>query len=132
MNYYNPYFGAMPYTPTLGAVSNTSASKGLLGKLFGGGKLSTFINGTQKTLNIINQAIPIVKQVTPVMKNVKTMFKVMNEFKRVDNTASIQNNKANSNIINNTVNNTTAPNSEIQEPQTDVNVGNNNGPTFFL
>ena len=131
MNYYNPYFGGMSYAPTLGAVSNASASKGLLGKLFGGGKLSAFINGTQKTLNIINQAIPIVKQVTPVMKNAKTMFKVMNEFKRVDNTVPTQNSKNNSST-DNTVNNTKVSNSEIQEPQIDINVGSNNGPTFFL
>ena len=40
---------------------------------------------TQKTLNVVNQAIPIIKQAKPVINNVKTMFRIMNEFKKVDN-----------------------------------------------
>ena len=42
------------------------------------------INNTQKTLNIVNQAIPVIKQVKPVIGNAKTMFKVLNEFKKND------------------------------------------------
>ena len=38
----------------------------------------------QKTLGIVNQAIPMVKQVSPILNNAKTMFKIMNEFKKVD------------------------------------------------
>lgn len=77
MNFYNPYF--MPYTvPQV-------ASRGLFSRLFGGGiSFSSILNGTQRTLNIINQAIPVVKQVSPMLKNAKTMFNVMNEFRKVD------------------------------------------------
>ena len=46
------------------------------------------MNGTQRTLSIINQTIPTIKQITPVVKNAKTMFKVMNEFKKVDTPTS--------------------------------------------
>ena len=127
MNYYNPYFGASPYTPTLGNIAGGTSSGGLLKRIFGGGKISSFINGTQKTLNIINQAIPIVKQVSPVMKNAKTMFKVMNEFKRVDAPSSKSSNNINSNVSNN-VNNT-----KIESIEEISNItSNNNGPTFFL
>ena len=129
MNYYNPYFGGMTYTPALGAGTNVS-SRGLLGSLFGGGKLSTFINGTQKTLNIINQAIPIVKQVSPVMKNAKTMFKVMNEFKRVDNISNNTNQTIKEAAVNNSNNNNMTSSSNVEDDMPNNNINNN--PTFFL
>lgn len=37
----------------------------------------SLLSNTQKTLGIINQAIPIVYQVKPIMNNAKTMFRVM-------------------------------------------------------
>jgi len=127
MNYYNPYFGGMPYTPSFGVASNISTSKGLLSSLFGGGKISSFINGTQKTLGLINQAIPLVKQVSPVVKNAKTMFKVMNEFKRIDKPITNQNITTNpSNIVD--TNNSDIVNNE----NNDTSNNNGNGPTFFL
>lgn len=54
---------------------------GLLGK---GLSLTKSINwtalldGTQKTLGVINQAIPIVYQVKPILGNAKTLFKIAN------------------------------------------------------
>ncbi len=36
-----------------------------------------FLNNAQKTLGIINQAIPIAYQIKPIMNNAKTMFRVM-------------------------------------------------------
>lgn len=39
------------------------------------------LGNTQKTLGIINQAIPIVYQVKPIMNNARTMFKVMGAVK---------------------------------------------------
>ena len=72
MNYYNPYIYSIPTT--------AASTGGILSKL----TFSSFINGTSKTLNLINQAIPVVKQISPMFKNMKTMFKVMNEFKKTD------------------------------------------------
>ena len=46
---------------------------------------SNFLSNTQKTLNIVNQAIPIVYQVRPIFKNAKTMFRVAKEFSRPNN-----------------------------------------------
>ncbi|MBR6949895.1 MAG: hypothetical protein IKH54_06920 [Bacilli bacterium] len=37
---------------------------------------SNILDGTQKTLGVINQAIPIVYQVKPVVSNVRSMFKI--------------------------------------------------------
>lgn len=125
MNYYNPYFGAIPYTSMVNTTSNITNSRGLLGGLFSGGKISSFINGTQKTLNIINQAIPIVKQVSPVMKNAKTMFKVMNEFKRIN--PPIESSKVHTG---NTDIKSVSNVESIEDAS--INVVNNNQPTFFL
>lgn len=41
-------------------------------------KWGTILDGTSKTLNVINQAIPVVYQVKPIIDNAKTMFKVAN------------------------------------------------------
>ncbi|HIR48550.1 MAG TPA: hypothetical protein IAB35_01055 [Candidatus Faecimonas gallistercoris] len=39
-------------------------------------KWSSLLEGTQKTLGVINQAIPIVYQIKPIMNNAKTIFKI--------------------------------------------------------
>lgn len=36
------------------------------------------LDGTQKTLGVINQAIPIVYQVKPIVSNLGTIFKISN------------------------------------------------------
>lgn len=107
MNYYNPYYyipmAGMARPSLFGAIRN-----GLRGINFSG-----ILNGTQRTLSIVNQAIPIVKQVTPVMRNAKTMFRVMNEFKKTD--VPKQNNCSNATM-----------NNEKMDEEYDV------GPTFFV
>lgn len=45
------------------------------------------LDGTQKTLGVINQAIPIVYQVRPILSNAKTMFKIADEVKSNDSLA---------------------------------------------
>lgn len=37
---------------------------------------SSFIEGTGKTLGVINQAIPVVYQLKPIMENAKTVFRI--------------------------------------------------------
>lgn len=44
-------------------------------------KWSSFLDGTQKTLSIINQTIPIIYQIKPIYQNAKAAFKVVNAFK---------------------------------------------------
>ena len=82
MYYYNPYFSFAPM------VQRGSIFKNLFANI----NFSSILNGTQKTLNIINQAIPVVKQVSPILKNGKTMFKLMSEFNKPDNGEKIVNN----------------------------------------
>lgn len=114
MNYY-PYFNSMPYIPT-----TTVAKPGLFKSLFGSVNLSSIINGTQKTLNLVNQTIPLIKQAGPVINNAKTMFRVMNEFKKSDTTVPLKENVEKNNIVsNNVIKNTESVNYS------------NNGPVFF-
>lgn len=72
MYYYNPYY------------SYLLPKQGLFSKIVGGINFGSILSGTQKTLNIINQAIPVIKEVKPIVNNAKTMFSVMNEFRKVD------------------------------------------------
>ncbi|MDD2489756.1 MAG: hypothetical protein PHY26_00665 [Bacilli bacterium] len=46
------------------------------------------LNNTQKTLNIVNQAIPIFYQMKPVWNNAKTLMRVFSEFNNVNKTTS--------------------------------------------
>lgn len=102
MNYYNPFFYGSPYiTPT--------PSRGVFTRIFKDVNLSSIINGTQKTLNIINQTLPLIRQASPVINNAKTMFKLMNEFKKTDEEVTQNKNEEVDTVINNT-----------------------NNPTFFL
>ena len=106
MNYYNPYFSTFPYM-------NTIQKTGIFSRIFGNNiNLGSILTGTQKTLNIVNQAIPIIKQAGPVFNNAKTMFKVMNEFKKVETPIS----------------------ESVNETNNEVNlieIKNENTPTFF-
>ena len=110
MNYYNPYMYSMPVSGM-----NMLPRAGLFSRLFNGINFSSILNGTQRTLNIVNQTIPLVRQAQPLFKNAKTMFKVMNEFKKVDTPSNVSTeaNKS-SNVI------------ENSNYQSDV------GPTFFM
>lgn len=143
MNYYNPYYSMMPY----GNMLASAASKpGLFSSLLGGVKgmnWGSIITNTQRTLGIVNQAIPVIKQVTPIAKNAKTMFRVMNEFKKSDepvpsnkninnqnaysNNTSINqdtNSRQNVNTTNNSMTSTNTP--------SELTFSNNNEPTFFI
>lgn len=113
MNFY-PYYN-FPYT------SFSQVPKvGGLKSLFGGIKWSSILSGTQKTLNVINQAIPIIKQAGPVINNAKTMFRVMNEFNKVD---LPQNNTSKNNVVVET---------DINKEKIEkIEKVENNGPVFF-
>jgi len=70
-------------------------------------KLSTILDGTQKTLSIINQAIPIIYQIKPIYQNVKTAFKVVNAFK-------------------------SDTNKKEEKKENTISVSSNNGPVYFI
>lgn len=108
MNYFNPYFNYSLPSPRPSIFSFLKGARGI--------NLSTILNGTQRTLGIINQAIPVIKQMQPMVRNAKTMFKVMNEFKKVDTPK-----QRNTNI-----------NNDIKENNIEEINYNENGPTFFI
>lgn len=76
------------------------------------------LSNTQKTLNIVNQAIPIVYQVKPIFNNAKTMLKVASAFANSDN------NNTNTNIQNNNE-------SKIEEIENNDTYSSNQ-PSFFI
>ncbi len=73
--YNNPFFYGGP-----GALARRGLFQSLRGINWG-----NFLSNTQKTLGVINQAIPIVYQVKPIMRNAKTMFKIADTLRRPDN-----------------------------------------------
>ncbi len=105
--YYNNFF---PYQNGL------QASGGLLKRGLGLASLRSInwtnvLNNTQKTWNVINQAIPVYYQVKPIWGNAKTMFRMINALKDDNNNSNLK----------------TQPTSNIQEKNTDTS-----GPVFFL
>ena len=90
MNYYNPYFYAIP----------NMQKPGLFSRLFNGISFGNILSGTERALNLANQAIPLIKQVKPIIHNTKTMFKIMNEFKKTNaKTVTLQNNQTGPNFF---------------------------------
>lgn len=66
---------------------------------------NSILNNTQRTLGIINQAIPIVYQVRPLINNARTLFRVAsaindNDEDETDNNISNENSYNNSNLYN--------------------------------
>ena len=124
MNYYFPY-NMMGY-PLLNAAPR-AAGAGLFSRIFRNGiNWGGILNGTQRTLSIINQTIPTIRQISPIVKNAKTMFKVMNEFKKVDS-PSTSKQTTNDNSINKS--NNISDNTEIG---TNAQLASyEDGPTFF-
>lgn len=127
MNYYMPYFNMYPNMIS-NVAPTVNASKGIFSSLFGRLNWGSILSNTQKTLNLVNQAIPVIKQVSPVMKNAKTMFKVMNEFKRIDSPAPNTKIKSEEKDYGNTehTNTTIDYDGNSQAPQFD------GSPTFFV
>ena len=67
--YYNNFY---PYN------NNNLFKKGLTLKKI---NWSNILNNTQKTLNVINQAIPVYYQVKPIWTNAKTMIRMIGAIK---------------------------------------------------
>lgn len=67
---------------------------------------TSILDGTQKTLSIINQAIPVIYQIKPLYENAKTAFKVINAIKEEKEETLIHTTK------------------KVEQ--------NNNSPTYFL
>ena len=83
----NPAYSAMPAINVASAPAAKIAGKttGILGKI----NWSSLLSNAQKTLNVVNQAIPLYYQVKPVFNNIKTLGKIGKEFFQTDNSKKI-------------------------------------------
>ena len=99
--------------------------QGLFSSLKGKFNWSVLLNNTQKTLSIINQAIPVFYQIKPVWNNTKTIFKIMGALKEDDKTPIQTVTKRNSN-------NTYSVNHKNNQTTSVSNYQNDNNPNFFL
>lgn len=118
-NPYNmyPYINQAAIRNGIGATTiPRTALRGGLFKSLAGIKWGNVLTNTQKTLNVINQAIPVYYQIKPIYSNFKNFGKIMSIF----NEPSSSNTKSNQT---NTENNQ----SEINEKKE-----NSNLPTFFI
>ena len=77
---------------------NPAPTTGGLLNLIKGLNISGILDGTQKTLSVINQAIPVIYQVKPLVSNIGTLFKIKNIMNEPisDTTNSIKENTNNS------------------------------------
>jgi hypothetical protein len=95
---FNQLFNRGPMYSSFGSPMGSVLKKGF--------SWSGLLNGTQKTLNIINQAIPVFYQVKPIWNNAKTMFRIIGEMGKINaNNNNNRDSKSNTNTT--TVNNQT-------------------------
>lgn len=119
----NPMYGAFPVAGSAatsalpGAASAAVKGTSLLGKL----NWSSLLSNAQKTLNVVNQAIPLYYQVKPVFNNIKTLGKIGKEFTKAG--SGVQSGTQN---INNTETSATLENPNSEELNSVPN------PMFFL
>lgn len=111
---------AMPYTSGIANAGNLSgvASSGGITSLLGKIKWSSLLSNAQKTLSVVNQAIPLYYQVKPVFKNIRALGKIGKEFTKIN---------SNENVINNVAKNSITKEENVNEITQEVP-----NPTFFL
>lgn len=107
-NYY-PYMNNMSMTPNAIGMPNMIRPKPSLLKGLSGIKWGDVLNNTQKTLNVINQAIPVYYQIKPIFSNVKSFGRLISAFND-DKTNDVSNRD-----------------SKIEKVET-----SKNAPTFFI
>ena len=126
-NYY-PYVNMNRMAGNMGAMNsmggfagNNAMHMGALAKPRGGFlrglsgiKWGDVLNNTQKTLNVINQAIPVYYQIKPIFSNVKSLGKLMSAFNESDDDTS------DTSSLNRNTN------------QTSKKENSSNSPTFFI
>ena len=134
-------YGSIPYMiPNMGMASapiaNSLASASNLGNGLSAAKAAgtsflgkinwaSILSNTQKTLNVVNQAIPLYYQVKPVFKNLGALGRITKEFSKMGN--------VNSNEVNQTNNVQTETQNVInKETGEAINVNEIPNPTFFL
>ena len=112
--YNNPY-NFYPYMNNMAMNSGMMGARNLarpgLFRSLSNIKWGNVLTNTQKTLNVINQAIPVYYQIKPIWQNVKSFSRIMTVFNEPDKPNNISNNQ------------------EIQNEKKEVS---QNLPTFFI
>ena len=135
--FYMPGYIGMGNAPIRGSmlgIANTSQrGTGFLSKITNsirGVNWGGFLNNANKTLNVVNQAIPLVRQAGPMFNNMKSMLRIAKAFgSETVTTNSHYKNNFNKNIIsNNVVIDTT--NNDVSGRKKEVL--NDNYPNFFI
>ena len=68
----------------LGGVASARVARPGLFQAIRNIKWSSILTNTQKTLNVINQAIPVYYQIKPIASNLRSFGKIMNAFNSSD------------------------------------------------
>ena len=129
-NFY-PYMNQMPMgSLARGAAGGSnvlrSAARPGLFRSLSNIKWGNVLTNTQKTLNVINQAIPVYYQIKPIWGNLKSFGKIMSAFNEPDNQKT--NNQVNN--LNQSFNNH-VPNQTIHTRE-EKKEESSNLPTFFI
>ena len=105
-----PYMMPNSANTLLGNFAGNSLKTSSLSSFFNKLNISSILSNTQKTLSVVNQAIPLYYQVKPVVKNLRTLGKIGKEFSEVNsNNNVIQKSKINSKPIFDDVTNNDVP-----------------------
>lgn len=107
-------YNTMPYI--LPQVAPKTGISALLGKI----NIVSILSNTQKTLSVVNQAIPLYYQIKPVFKNLKTLSRLGREFSNIGSE-----NKVSSNI-------SSINNEAKEEVIKDRNLNDVPNPSFFI
>lgn len=126
-------YGSMPYMmPGMAIPASNAATLGSATKagssIFSKINLSSLLSNAQKTLGVVNQAIPLYYQVKPVFKNLKALGKIGKEFTKIsENNTQNSNRSTQQESVTNISSNNDATTSNITDSQNDYPT-----PTFYL
>lgn len=126
-------YGSMPYMmPGMAIPASNAATLGSATKagssIFSKINLSSLLSNAQKTLGVVNQAIPLYYQVKPFFKNLKTLGKIGKEFTKISENNNRNSNKSeNQKQVTNIIDNKDTVENNIIDNQNDYPT-----PTFYL
>ena len=126
-------YGSMPYMmPGMAIPASNAATLGSAAKagssIFSKINWSSLLSNAQKTLGVVNQAIPLYYQVKPVFKNLRALGKIGKEFTKISGNNDRNNNE-------NTKQEPVLNGSNNSETVTNNTINNQNDyptPTFYL
>lgn len=126
-------YGSMPYMmpgmaiPAANAATLGSATK-VGSSIFSKINWSSLLSNAQKTLGVVNQAIPLYYQVKPVFKNLKALGKIGKEFTKINgNNNQSSNESTQQDAVTNISSSNDVTTSNIIDNQNDYPT-----PTFYL